>query len=81
MSRVGDIVAFFLHDHVDNSGANSIYRVTQIRFARVMDVKLQEVASTRGLLVQPVTYTGPGVIVVPGAPSSGGVAGKIVLAR
>jgi len=80
-SRVGDIVAFFLHDHVENSGSNSVYRLTQVRFARVMDVKLQGTASERGLWVQPVTYTGPGVIVVPGAPSSGGVAGKIVLAR
>jgi len=80
-SRVGDIVAFFLHDHVQNSGSNSVYRVVQIRFARVMDVKLQGAASTRGLWVQPLTYTGPGVIVVPGAPSSGGIAAKIVLAR
>jgi hypothetical protein len=80
-SRVGEIVAFFLHDHVENSGSNTVYRVTQIRFARVMGVKLQGSMSTRGLWVQPVTYTGPGVIVVPGAPSSMGVAGKIVLAR
>jgi len=80
-SRVGDIIAFFLHDQVDNSGANAVYRVTQIRFARVMGVKLQGSTLTRGLWVQPVTYTGPGVIVVPGAPNSGGVAGKIVLVR
>jgi len=81
-SRVGDIIAFFLHDQVDNSGANAVYRITQIRFARVVGVKLQGATLTRGLWVQPVTYTGPGVIV--GPESSGatrGVAWKIVLAQ
>lgn len=79
--RVGDIVGFFLHDSVSGTGSGTTYRITGIRFARVMDVSLQGSSSQRGLWVQPVTYLGPGVITIPGAPTSDGVAGRIVLAR
>lgn len=79
--RIGDIVGFFLHDSVSGSGSGTTYRITGIRFARVMDVNLKGSSSQRGLWVQPVTYLGPGVIIISGAPTSDGVAGRIVLAR
>jgi hypothetical protein len=75
--RYGDIVAFFVHDHVQKSGSNVSYHVTGIRFARVMFSALS--GPNRGIQMQPVAYTGPGVIMLPGPASSS--TGQIVLAR
>ncbi len=80
-SRIGDVVAFFVHDNVMESGSNVQYHVTGIRFARVMYVLLQGSSPKRGLWMQPVSYNGPGIITIPGAPSSDGNAGKIMLVR
>jgi hypothetical protein len=80
-ARVGDTVAFFVHDTVSKNGSNANYHVTGIRFARVMFVMLQGSAPKRGLWMQPVSYNGPGVITVAGAPSSDGNAGQITLVR
>ncbi|MDO8629497.1 MAG: hypothetical protein Q7R41_03300, partial [Phycisphaerales bacterium] len=80
-ARVGDVVAFFVHDNVLGSGSSVTYHITGIRFARVMFVMLQGSAPQRGLWMQPVSYNGPGVITVAGAPSSDGNAGHITLVR
>lgn len=79
--RVGDVIAFFVHVAVTQSGSNTTYQITGIRFARVMYVMLQGEAAGRGLWVQPVSYNGPGVITVVDAPSSDGNAGHISLVR
>lgn len=79
--RVGDVVAFFLHDNVVLSGSNATYTITQIRYGRVMGVRLTGPPSDRGLYIQPVSYTGSEVRISPTAPSSGGLVGRIVLAR
>ncbi len=80
-ARVGDVVAFLLHNRVTGTGSNSVYRITGIRFGRVMDIQLTGQEETQGLWIQPTTYAGSGVIISENAPSSGGVAGRIVLAR
>ena len=80
-TRIGDIVGIFLHDSVSGSGAGAVYRITGIRFARVMSVHLQGSSKDDGIWLQPVSYTGPGVKITPGAPSSNGAAGRIVLVR
>lgn len=80
-SRIGDIVAIPIHDSVSGTGANATYQIVGFRFARVMDAKLQGSPDSRGVWMQPVTYTGPGLIFNPNAPSSGGMAGRIVLVR
>lgn len=80
-TRIGDIVAIPVHDQVTGNGANTVYRITGIRFVRVMNVKLQGSSQSRGLWLQPVSYSGAGVVTSTGAPSSGGAAGKLVLAR
>ena len=79
--RVGDVVAFLLHNVVIENGSNSIYTITDIRFGRVMDIRLQGASFLRGLWVQPVSYAGPGIVLDPDAPSTNGLSGRIVLAR
>ena len=80
-SKVGDIVGFFLHDNVILSGSNAIYTITQIRFGRVMDIRLTGPPNQRGLYIQPASYVGSDVQIDPDAPSSGGLVGRLVLAR
>jgi hypothetical protein len=80
-SRVGQIVGFLLHDVVVESGSNSVFTITDIRFGRVMDINLVGAPSTRGLFIQPCTYEGSGVIIDKNAPSSGGLYGLIYLVR
>jgi len=80
-TRVGEVVAYLLHDQATGNGANTDYHITTIVFGRVMDVQLQGAASSRGLWLQPVAYVGAGVRVTSTAPSSNGEIGKLVLAR
>jgi len=78
---VGDIVGFFLHSDVVLSGSNAIYTITEIRFGRVMDIRLTGAPHQRGFFVQPVSYNGGGVHIDPDAPSTNGEVGRLVLAR
>lgn len=78
-TRVGTVVAFLLHDGVTGNGESTSYHVTGVRFARVMGVELN--GTSRGLWLQPVVFSGANVRVQPNAPSSGGMTGRIVLAR
>ena len=78
---VGQEVGFFLHDNVILSGSNATYTITQIRYGRVMAIKLVGAPSGRGLFIQPISYTGSEIQIDPEAPSSGGLVGRIVLAR
>ena len=77
----GQVVGFFLHSNVDLSGANAQYTITDLRFGRVMDIRLTGNPNQRGFFVQPVTYVGAGVKIDPDAPSTGGMVGLLVLAR
>ena len=79
--RKGDLVAFLLHDQVTEGGANTVYRIARICFGRVMDVKLTGSPSGRGIWIQPTSYASPAVVLNRSAPSSGGMAGQLVLAR
>jgi Flp pilus assembly protein TadG len=79
-TRVGDVIGFLLHSHVTDVGSNAVYRVVGIRFGRVMGIHLTG-NEGQGLWVQPTTYAGSGVMISESAPSSGGVAGRLVLAR
>jgi hypothetical protein len=77
----GQIVGFFLHNDVILSGANSIYFINDIRFGRMMDIRLYGAPDKRGLYIQPATYVGDNVEVDEDAPSSGGLVGRLVLVR
>ncbi|MBI1825437.1 MAG: hypothetical protein HY287_05745 [Planctomycetes bacterium] len=79
-AHIGDIVGIFIHDQVSGSGANAIYHEVAVKFVRVLNVNLSGGAN-KALWVEPITYTGPGIITNPGAPSSSGAAGVVRLAR
>ncbi len=78
-THLGEPVSFFLHDQVTGTGANSVYRIVGMRWGRLMNVNLN--CGNKEIIIQPMTYYGAGVRTSPGAPSSGGVAGKLMLAR
>lgn len=80
-TRIDDTIGFLVHDQVTGSGANATYRITQIRFARVMNVNLKGAASSRGFWLQPVSYAGAGVRLGASASSSNGMVGRLILAR
>lgn len=77
----GQIVGFFVHNNVAEQGANAVYTIVNIRFGRMMAVKLNGNPNDRYVYVQPITYTGGGVKIDANAPSSGGLMGKVLLAR
>ena len=79
--REGDIIAFLLHSLVVEQGSNSVYTITDIRFGRLMKVRIQGDVNARGLWIQPVNFAGPGVILDPAAPSTNGRLGQLVLVR
>ena len=68
--RVGTIIAFFVHDGVRDSGSGVVYRIKAIKYGRLMAARLQTSYRRRGMWIQPVFYTGPGVIIDPDAPPS-----------
>lgn len=78
-SRIGDVVGIPVYSSVSGTGANVKYNITGIRFVRIMAVSLK--SGTKYLWVQPVSYSGRGLVIDPNAPSSGGMAGRVVLVR
>jgi len=79
--RIGDVIGFFLHDQVTGNGANSVYRIVDLRFGRVMTIDLHGNPNNKRLIIQPVAYTGPGVVVHDYAPSSNGQVGALRIVR
>jgi len=79
--RVGSIVGFFVHDSVSDGGANATYNITGIRWGRVVAVSVNGPESERGLWIQPVILAGDGVILSSTGSSTGGLTGRVVLAR
>lgn len=78
-SRIGDIVAVPVHDGYTGSGANTKYNIVGVRFVRIMAVSLK--SGTKYMWIQPVSYTGSGVMTHPDASSTNGAAGRIILVR
>jgi len=80
-ARIGELVGFFLHDSYSGTGANLTYNIVNIRFGRVMEVNLHGNPSDKRLIIQPVAYTGPGIVIKEYAKSSEGAAGLVRLVR
>ena len=66
---------------VVDTGSNSIYTITNLRFGRLMDIRLTGGPTHQGLWIQPVSYVGADVRLSRNAPSSGGLLGRLVIAR
>lgn len=81
IARMGDIVGFFLHDAVTLDGQNAIYHIVDMRFGRIMHIDLTGAPKTKRLVIQPVAYTGPGIVVHDYAPSSRGQVGALRIVR
>ena len=69
LARVGQIVGFFLHTNVADSGSNAVFTIVDIRFGRLMEVDFTgSVRSGKGLIIQPVAHDGTDIITNPVAP-------------
>ena len=79
--RVGDIIAFFVHEEVVDNGTGTTFTTTSLRFARVMEVDLHGAPDKKRLVVQPTSYMGPGIIVDDDAPSTHGQLGQVYLVK
>ncbi len=77
--KVGQVVGFFIYDNVTNDGSNSVFRISGMRFGRVMEVDLT--GSDKILVVQPVPYYGPDIVTSPDAPSTDRLIGSLQLVR
>ncbi|MCP4251412.1 MAG: hypothetical protein GY778_30620 [bacterium] len=78
-ARLGDVVGFFIYTAVSGNGANVMYTIVDVRFGRLMDVKLTGNPNNRRVVIQPTPYTGPGVRTGSGAPSTNGYVGRVLL--
>ena len=77
--RIGDVIAHFVHENVSLGGANAIFQIVGIRFGRIMGIDLHGNPDNKQLVIQPMAYTGAGVKVSPGAPSTNGLVGIALL--
>lgn len=78
--RIGDVVAYFLHDQASGTGSNTVYRITGVRFGRVMGINVED-SNRKGLWLQPIVYNNTGINLETAAPGTGGMIGRVVLAR
>ncbi len=60
-ARVGDVVAYFVHDSVTGTGSNSQFNIIDLRFARLFEVVLSGNPDDRRVVLQPEAYSGPGI--------------------
>lgn len=50
-TRIGDIIGVFIHVGCDNGGANGLYHIVQIRYARLLGFKLT--SGAKAITIQP----------------------------
>lgn len=80
--KIGQVVGFFIHKGLPTgNGANASYEISGIRYGRVMAVKLTGNPNQRGLVIQPVAYSGDEVVIDENAPSTDGLVGRILLVK
>ena len=80
-ARIGDVIGYFLHRAVSGQGANTVHEVVGLRFGRIMHIDLTGNPNDKVLVVQPVAYTGEGIVVRDTAPSTDGEVALIVLVQ
>ena len=77
--KLGQKVAFFIFSTVTGNGSNAVYTVVNMRFGRVMLVRLT--GGDKAVIIQPVPHCGPDIIVSPNAPSTDKLIGTLQLVR
>lgn len=80
-ARIGDVIGFFIHNQLEETGSTAIYSICDIAFGRVMDVKLTGNKNQRSLTIQPVSYFDEWVRVNDSAPSTDGRLGHVSLVQ
>jgi hypothetical protein len=80
-ARLGDVIGFFLYDVLTDNGTNAVYRITGMRWGRIVGVQLTGNPNTRHIAIQPVTYSGDDIVIDEDAPSTGGLVGVLMLFR
>ena len=79
-ARIGDVVGFFVHSTVVDSGTNATFTITKVAFGRLVLASDPDGAGFQ-ISVQPLVYSDPSVGLDPNAPGSAGMVGRIVLVK
>ena len=79
LTRLGQVVGFFIHDAVAGQGTTTMYHIVRIQFARVMEVELQ--TGDKRIYVQPTPYIGDDIGTGKGGSSTDGLIGNLRLVR
>ena len=70
-ARVGDVVAYFVHDNVVEVGSNSEFHIVDLRFGRLFEVDLTGNGDNKRIVLQPEAYSGPGIQTDPASTGTG----------
>lgn len=81
IAKIGDLVGFFVHNGVSETGSNTEYTIVGMRFGRIVDVNLTGNPDNRTLTIQPVAYSDENVITNNNAPSSNGQVQRLQLVK
>lgn len=80
-AKIGDLIGFFIHDNVSETGSNAEFNIVGIRFGRIVEVNLTGNPDNRSLTIQPVAYADENVITNNNAPSSNGQVQRLQLVK
>ncbi len=70
-SRVGDVVAYFVHDTVTMQGSTATFNIIDLRFGRLFEVDLAGDPANKRIVLQPEAYSGPGIQTDPASTRTG----------
>jgi len=79
-SRMGEIIGFFIHIQVQESGTNAIFTLSTIQFGRLVYLNPHASLNQKSVVIQPVAYTGDEIITGEVGPHHV-TGGRIVLVR
>ncbi|MCH8912197.1 MAG: hypothetical protein IIA33_01390 [Planctomycetes bacterium] len=70
-ARVGDVVAYFVHDTYTEQGSNATFNIIDLRFGRLFEVDLTGNPADKRIVLQPEAYSGPGIQTDPASTRTG----------
>lgn len=70
-ARIGDVVAYFVHDTVTMQGSNATFNIIDLRFGRLFEVDLTGNPANKRIVLQPEAYSGPGIQTDPASTRTG----------